>query len=275
MNADREATILKYIALTQIKGLGSMTQNGLINICRSIDACFEDTYEELIDKGKRQSLKKSLISECRIRSFLTQRDDKNLWIFAEGILRLAEKSGITVIIREDAEYPDRYKNIDDMPVVLYSKGNLRINEFDKSIGVVGARRCSLEGKEKSVEIAVNAAERGVTVISGMAKGVDSYAHTAALKSKGYTVAVLGNGPDICYPKEHIKLYNEIGEHGCILSEYPPGMPPLNYHFPKRNRLIAALSDKLFVIEAGRNSGALITAEYAKKYGREIINPSLS
>ena len=104
----------------------------------------------------------------------------------------------------------------------------------------------------------------------MAKGIDSYAHTAALKSFGYTIAVLGNGADICYPKEHERLYEMIAEKGCILSEYPPETGPREYLFPKRNRLIAALSDKLYVLEAGRNSGTNTTVEKAEEYGRKVL-----
>ena len=101
----------------------------------------------------------------------------------------------------------------------------------------------------------------------MAKGIDSYAHTAALKSGGYTIAVLGNGPDICYPKEHQTLYEAIAQMGCVVSEYPPGVTPRSYMFPRRNRLIAALSDKLYIIGAGRNSGTNTTAAFCRKYQR--------
>ena len=103
----------------------------------------------------------------------------------------------------------------------------------------------------------------------MAKGIDSYAHTAAIKSGGYTIAVLGNGPDICYPKEHERLYEEISVSGCILSEYPPGTETREYRFPKRNRLITALSDRLYVVDAGRNSGTQSTVEKGWEYGREV------
>ncbi len=123
---------------------------------------------------------------------------------------------------------------------------------------------------KAIGIASGAANNGIAVISGMAKGIDSYAHTAALKSGGYTIAVLGNGPDICYPREHDRLYDTIASQGCILSEYPPGTKPREYLFPKRNRLIAALSDRLYVIDAGRNSGTASTVESSQKYGREVI-----
>lgn len=108
-----------------------------------------------------------------------------------------------------------------------------------------------------------------TLVSGMAKGIDSYAHTVCLNTGGYTVAILGNGLDICYPSEHNKLMKCIEEKGLLISEYPPGTHPDRYRFPRRNRLISSWSDKLFVIQAEKGSGALITAEYSRKYGREV------
>ena len=175
-----------------------------------------------------------------------------------------------MITYEDSEYPERFRNIKDIPVILYIKGKLKINDFNNSIGIVGARRCTAAGKKTAINTAGMAVDADIAVISGMAKGIDSYAHTAAIKSNGYTISVLGNGVDICYPKEHEKLYEEIAEHGCVLSEYPPGTVPREYTFPKRNRLIAGLSDKLYVIDAGRNSGALSTVDYSKEFGREVI-----
>ena len=206
-----------------------------------------------------------------IHSFFCQKCKKELWIRAEEKLKLSESLGIGVVIREDTIFPDRFSNIKDMPVVLYTRGKLRINEFRDSTGIVGARRCTLNGKTIAIDIATDAVNNEIAVISGMAKGIDSYAHTAVIKSQGYTIAVLGNGPDICCPEEHSRLYQEIIGHGCILSEYPPGTLPRKYNFPKRNRLIAALSDKLYVIEAGRNSGTIITVEKCKQYGREVLN----
>ena len=157
-----------------------------------------------------------------------------------------------------------------MPVVLYAKGELRVNDFDDTLGIIGSRRCTLEGKEITIETATKAVNNNTAIISGMAKGIDSYAQTAVIKSKGYTIAVLGNGANICYPKEHERLYEKIAESGCILSEYPPGTGPRRYMFPRRNRLIAALSDRLVVIDAGRNSGTESTVKYSMKYGREVI-----
>lgn len=126
-----------------------------------------------------------------------------------------------------------------------------------------------ESKQKTVSLASEYAQKQIAVVSGMAKGIDSYAHTACLNAGGYTIAILGNGLDICYPSEHHKLMRCIEEKGLLISEYPPGTPPDKYRFPRRNRLISSWSDKLFVIEAGRGSGALITAEYGRKYGHEV------
>lgn len=141
------------------------------------------------------------------------------------------------------------------------------------VAIVGARRCTASGKEKAVKLAYKAVTSGEAVISGMAKGIDSYAHTACLKTGGYTVAVLGNGLDICYPDEHRLLQQRIEENGALISEYEPGVQPQKVFFPCRNRLIAAFSKKIYIIEAGFKSGALITGDYGQKYGRHVIEIS--
>ena len=248
-----------------MKGFGPVTQNALLAVCGDIDSCFCAGCAELMSRDGMQ-----LLGQKRIGSFVSQREDGRLWDLAERILQSLELSGMDAVTAEDPAYPERFRNIKDMPTILYIKGELRINEFKSSIGIVGARRCTKEGKEEAIDIASGAVNANAAVISGMAKGIDSYAHTAALKNQGYTIAVLGNGADICYPKEHEKLYEKIAEHGCILSEYTPGILPREYHFPKRNRLIAALSDKLYVIDAGRHSGTATTVENGRKYGREVI-----
>ena len=269
MTAEDETKLLRYIVLSQMKGLGPVSQNALLNICGDIGACFEADFDDLADVDSLKS-NETGIGKSRLMSFAAQRKDKVLWTRAEEILRSSELSGIKVITYEDVEFPERFENIKDMPVVLYARGRLRINEFKNSIGIVGARRCTSEGKRIAIDTAIKAVDVNSAVISGMAKGIDSYAHTAVIKSCGYTIAVLGNGVDICYPKEHEKLYEEISGHGCVLSEYPPGTSPREYYFPKRNRLIAGMSDKLYVIDAGRNSGALSTVEYGIKYDQEVI-----
>ncbi len=257
--------VFKYIVFTQIKGIGPVSQNALLDICGNIDTCFAASFDDLTEADEA-----GLIGRRRIESFIDQRNDMKLWAQAEEILRLSESLGINVITYEDIEFPERFRSVKDVPIVLYSKGKLEINSYIHSVGVVGARRCTAEGKRLAIQITRTAVESNATVISGMAKGIDSYAHTAAIKSNGYTIAILGNGVDICYPIEHEKLYEEIAEHGCLISEYPPGTLPRQYNFPKRNRLIAALTDKLYVIDAGRNSGTVSTVDYSKKYGREVI-----
>ena len=266
-----EKTILKYIMLSQMQGLGAVTQNALLDISGGIERCFSLGYEKLmyIDEQVCVMTARGRIGKKRMGLFIAQRDDEALRCRAEMILNSSKKAGIELICREDSDYPQRFENIPDLPVLLYCKGNLRINEFEHSIGVVGARRCIPESKENAIDIASKAALGNVAVISGMAKGIDSYAHTAVLKAQGYTVAVLGNGADICYPREHEKLYADISEWGCIVSEYPPGTAPRKYYFPQRNRLIAALSDELYVIEAGRNSGTRSTVDSCQKYGRNL------
>ena len=263
MNDDKEK-IEKYIMLSIMDGLGPVFDNSIIGICGGIDACFSMSDEDILHNAA-----KSFISQRKVKAFLAQRNDSFIRDAAERILSEAEGAGMDIVTYEDIRYPDRFKGLVDVPALLYVKGELRINEYVDSVGIVGARRCSHEGKEKAIIAAERAVSENKVVISGMAKGIDSYAHTATIKGNGYTIAVLGSGADICYPKEHEKLYEEIIKTGCILSEYPPGTTPKNFHFPMRNRLIAALSDKLYVIDVGRNSGTSSTVESGERYGREI------
>ncbi len=256
---------IEYIMLTLMKGIGPVAQNALLDICGNVANCFDASYDDIICADDMK-----LVGKKKISLFALQRKDLDLRSRAEELLETSKTRGIDIVTREEDSFPDRFKYIKEMPVVLYTKGCLKINEYEKSAGIVGARRCSPEGKEKAIELASNIVSCGTAVISGMAKGIDSYAHTAALKSQGYTIAVLGNGVDICYPKEHDRLYEEIIRTGCVMSEYPPGTVPREYYFPRRNRLIAALSDTLYVIDAGRHSGTETTIESSRKYGREVI-----
>ena len=137
------------------------------------------------------------------------------------------------------------------------------------VGIVGARRCTQAAKQCCIELTRQCIKEQEIVISGMAKGIDACAGTVCVNSGSYTVAIVGNGLDICYPAEHERLMERIRETGLLLSEYPPGTEPSNYTFPQRNRLIASWSDRLIVIAAGRGSGAMITANCADKYGRKV------
>jgi DNA processing protein len=174
-----------------------------------------------------------------------------------------------VITWEDDAYPHRLKEIDQPPPVLYLRGELH-PEDEWAVAVVGTRRITPYGRQVAEEIAVTLARSGVTVISGLARGVDAVAHQAALNAGGRSLAVLGSGVDRIYPPEHRRLAEQITAQGALLSDYPPGTPPDAANFPPRNRLISGLSMAVVVIEAGKTSGALITAAFAADQGREVF-----
>lgn len=176
--------------------------------------------------------------------------------------------GISFISLEDSAYPERLKTISDAPYGIYAKGPLP-GEHKKNVAIVGARMCSEYGRTVATELGKQLAARGVCVVSGMARGIDSAAHAGALEAGGTTCAVLGCGVDVCYPKSAGKLYGRILDRGCILSEYPPKTPPLAAYFPQRNRIISGISDLVVVVEAKERSGSLITADCALEQGRDI------
>ena len=179
------------------------------------------------------------------------------------------KEAIHFLMYEDALYPKRLKEIYLPPVVLFYKGRLEL--FNRlSIGIVGARDHTEYSKEALEYLLPDILERKVSIISGLARGVDSLAHQLTLDLNGETIAVIGNGINICYPKENQSLYDAIGKKGLILSEYPLDSPPLKFHFPYRNRIIAGLSHGLCVIEAKMHSGSLITANVALSENRQVF-----
>ena len=179
------------------------------------------------------------------------------------------KEAIHFLMYEDALYPKRLKEIYLPPVVLFYKGRLEL--FNRlSIGIVGARNHTPYSKEALEFLLPDILERKVSIISGLARGVDSLAHQLTLDLKGETIAVIGNGINICYPRENQSLYDAIGKKGLILSEYPLDSPPLKFHFPYRNRIIAGLSHGLCVIEAKMHSGSLITANVALSENRQVF-----
>ena len=179
------------------------------------------------------------------------------------------KEAIHFLMYEDALYPKRLKEIYLPPVVLFYKGRLELFNH-LSIGIVGARNHTPYSKEALEYLLPDILERKVSIISGLARGVDSLAHQLTLDLKGETIAVIGNGINICYPKENQSLYDAIGKKGLILSEYPLDSPPLKFHFPYRNRIIAGLSHGLCVIEAKLHSGSLITANVALSENRQVF-----
>ena len=171
------------------------------------------------------------------------------------------------------EYPKKLKEMEpihqrDIPNILYYRGIIDLNK-SKIVAIVGARDASSYALKTSYKFAYELAKEGFTIISGMARGVDTYAHKGALDAGGNTIAVLGNGLDIAYPSSNERLMKDIIKNGMVISEYPIGTLPLKHHFPKRNRIISMLSDFVLVIEAKERSGSLITARLALDYGMDV------
>lgn len=176
---------------------------------------------------------------------------------------------MAVVQWEDPSYPGLLRTIADPPRILYLRGTLR-DEDRTAVAVVGARRASAYGIAVAEWLGQELARCAVTVVSGLARGIDAAAHRGALRGGGRTIAVLGCGVDIAYPPEHARLMAQIIEAGAVLAEYPPGTPPLKHHFPARNRIISGLSLGVVVVEGREDSGALITADCALEQGREVF-----
>ncbi len=188
---------------------------------------------------------------------------------AKKELERAEKAGISIITLNDPSYPAILRNIHDPPFLLYVKGDPKTLAC-AGIGIVGARAATEYGKRVSKNMAARLAGKGLTVISGLALGIDTAAHKGALAAGGKTIGVLGCGIDVVYPRQNVRLFREISESGAIVTEYPMGTKPEGYHFPARNRIISGLSLGVTVVEAARKSGSLITAQLALDQGRDVF-----
>lgn len=189
---------------------------------------------------------------------------------AEQILAACDDKEIELLTYADEDYPNRLKNIADPPAVLYYKGKLPRFDEEAVIGVVGSRRCSAYGLLHAKQFGKLIAMSGGVVVSGGARGIDTMALSGALDSAMPVVCVLGCGVDIVYPRENRFLFQEIMQHGCLISEYPPGTPPERGNFPVRNRIISGLSLGILVVEAPEKSGALLTAQHALEQGRDVF-----
>ena len=184
---------------------------------------------------------------------------------AEQELKKAEKLGIKIITFEDDAYPALLKELNDAPPLLYAKGAVELLNYPASVAVVGSRNASVAGRKIASRIAYDLTNSDVLVISGMARGIDSAAHKGALYAKnqlGPTIAVLGTGVDVCYPEENQELYDQIASQGLLISEFALETPANISNFPRRNRIVSALSLGVLVVEASLNSGSLITSRLA-------------
>ncbi|MFH1665168.1 MAG: DNA-processing protein DprA [Candidatus Omnitrophota bacterium] len=186
-----------------------------------------------------------------------------------GEIEFIEKNGIKTVSWRDEDYPADLRNIYDPPVLLCYKGTLLPGDTD-AVAVVGSRRCSLYGLQMSEKFSFELAVRGITVISGMARGIDSAAHRGALKAGGRTIAVMGSGFAHVYPREAEKFLQDIIENGAVITEYPSWAEPARENFPRRNRIISGMSKGVLVVEAAKKSGAMITVNLALEQGKEVF-----
>lgn len=245
-----------WIWLMQLKGIGPIIAKRMLKEFKTPENIYNAKTEELMNV---LGIGNKTASEIRNNRSLDE---------AKKILEVSNKQNIKMLTYNDSFYMDIADKYPEMPILLYYKGNIR---EESGVAVVGSRRCSSYGKKVEVEASEYLAKNHITVISGMAKGIDGYAHTACLNAKGYTIAFLGNGLDICYPKEHDKLLESIIENGAVISEYPPGTKVRPEHFPRRNYLMCCWSEKVLVVEASRESGALITANIAKSQSKKVLS----
>ncbi len=246
-----------WVWFSSLAGLGPVKARTLLEAYGDPKIIFNLSESEL--KTNRQLTKKNVeeILSMENRERITKINDLML------------KNDIKVIDISDADYPQGLREIYDPPVALYYRGKLKLSEF--SIAVVGSRRTTNYGAFSAKKLSYELAMRGVQIISGLARGIDSIAHEGCLDAGGKTAAVLGCGPECIYPPENVGLYDNILKSGgLILSEYPPGTPPLQYNFPARNRIISGISSGVLVVEAAKRSGSLITAGFALEQGREVF-----
>ncbi|MCR5453024.1 MAG: DNA-processing protein DprA [Lachnospiraceae bacterium] len=243
-----------YLASSYL--LSNKTRIKLLGAFKSSKAVYDADESELL---KLDFLKPEAIS------FLLE--NKDMRKLKADISYMKDKE-IGLVTIADEKYPSLLKNIYDPPFALFYKGNFPTND-DRSVAVVGARRCSAYGELMARDIGHALAKAGFCVVSGMAKGVDGYSHDGALVGKGRTYAVLGCGVDICYPGQNKLLYEGIQKNGAVISEYLPGTNPLPANFPRRNRIISGMSKAVIVIEAKEKSGSLITADMALEQGRDV------
>jgi DNA processing protein len=195
--------------------------------------------------------------------------DKNL-THAYEIIEWCDDNRVSVISYADELYPDSLRKIDDFPAVLYCYGNMPDFNDSLSIGIVGTRKMSTRGEKNAFTLGYQLSKGGAVTVSGMALGIDCTAQMGTLSASGITVAVLGSGIDVIYPKANASLYYEIAKSVAVLTEYPPSTPPNGRNFPIRNRIISGLCNGIVVVEGDENSGSMITARRAKKQGRDIF-----
>ena len=237
-----------WIWLTQCKGVGTVGCARLLRMFGTAERIYELTE-----------------AQCKQMEGILDKDLSE----AEKILRDCDEKDVQILVYSDSLYPERLRNIADPPAVLYYKGTFPTLDEEASIGIVGTRRCSAYGLVQAKQFSNLIANSGGIVVSGGARGIDTMALSGALDSLMPVICVLGCGVDVVYPRENAGLFQTIQQHGCLVSEYPPGTGVQRGNFPVRNRIISGLSVGVLVVEAPEGSGALITANLALEQGRDV------
>ena len=245
-----------WVALKSVEGVGNVAFRNLLAAFGSPERVFEATLAQL-----EQTAGLNHKTACNIKDFRgLQR--------ARAEIDRAAREGVSIVTVKDPAYPERLRRIYDYPPLLYIKGTL--TPEDIPVAVVGSRNASPYGRFVTERLCRELALRGVTVVSGLARGIDTCAHRGALAGRGRTIAVMGCGIDVIYPLDNRKLHGEIVSNGAVVTEFPFGTEPDRPHFPARNRIISGMSLGVLIVEAGEKSGSLITARCALEQGREVF-----
>ncbi|OGP55284.1 MAG: DNA protecting protein DprA [Deltaproteobacteria bacterium RBG_13_52_11] len=248
---------LYWLALNMVPGVGPITYRNLVARFHAPERVFAASIQELAAVG---GIGEKTI--CAIKEFPAEK-------MAAEELKKAEDLGGSILTFRDQGYPKNLLEIYDPPPLLYVRGEL--GDVDPlMVAIVGSRRGSSYGRAMTRRISKELASAGVTVVSGMARGIDTFAHLGALEAGGKTIAVFGCGIDVIYPPENKKLFFDIIGHGAVISEFPLSTPPEGKNFPKRNRIISGVSLGVVIVEATADSGSLITASHALEQGREVF-----
>jgi DNA processing protein len=245
-----------WLAFSLMPDIGYKRMRHIEHLFGSLQGAFHASIAEMRDAGLDHRLANTI---------LAAQDGKAL----QAALKKIEALDVTLLPFIDDRYPALLKQIPDPPPVLYVRGALSPDDA-LALAVIGTRRATSYGKDAALYFARHLAQARVTVVSGLAQGIDAVAHTAALDNNGRTIAVLGTGVDVIYPREHARLASRIIEHGALLSEFPMGTQPEPFNFPRRNRIISGISLGVLIAEAPVKSGALITAATAAEQGRDVF-----
>jgi DNA processing protein len=253
--------LLYNISLKQIQGIGDAIAKNLIAYCGSASAVFKANKNEL--------LKIPQVGEHVAQIILNGRNNVEIFKRAEQEIKFIEEENITPLFFTDAAYPNKLKHCNDAPTLLFYKGNADLNK-EKIIAVIGTREATDYGKQQTEKLMADLSAENILVVSGLAYGIDVYAHKAALANNLDTIGVLGHGLDKLYPALHANVANKMVHQGGLLTEFLSQTNPDRENFPKRNRIVAGMSDAVIVVESKRTGGALITAEIAHTYNRDVF-----